>query len=40
VELCKEFLLSMGIDFKEAAGAGRLPFSDESFDIVTKRHGE
>ena len=40
VELCKEVLLPLGIDVKEAyGGCGRLPFDDESFDIVTNRHG-
>ena len=40
VKLCKEVLLPLGIDFKEAEGAGRLPFADESFDMVTNRHGD
>ena len=40
VELCKEVLLPLGIDFKEAYGGGKLPFPDESFDIVTNRHGD
>ena len=40
VELCKEVLLPLGIDFKEAyGGCERLPFDDERFDIVTNRHG-
>ena len=40
VELCKEVLLPMGIDFREAyGGCERLPFDDESFDVVTNRHG-
>lgn len=40
VELCKKVLLPLGIDFKEADGADRLPFSDSSFDIITNRHGD
>ena len=40
VKLCKEVLLPLGIDFKEAEGAGQLPFADESFDMVTNRHGD
>ena len=40
VELCKEVLLPLGIDFKEADGGDRLPFSDGSFDIITNRHGD
>jgi len=39
VKLCKEVLLPLGIDFKEADGEETLPFPDESFDIVTNRHG-
>lgn len=40
VELCKEVLLPLGIDFREADGCGRLPFPDASFDLVTNRHGD
>ena len=40
VKLCKEVLLPLGIDFREADGGGRLPFPDESFDMVTNRHGD
>lgn len=40
VKLCKEVLLPLEIDFKEAEGAGQLPFADESFDMVTNRHGD
>lgn len=40
VALCREKLLPLGIDFKEADGNGTLPFSAESFDIVTCRHGD
>ena len=40
VELCKETLLPLGIDFKQADGSIQLPFADESFDIVLNRHGE
>lgn len=39
-KLCKEVLLPLGIDFREADGGGSLPFSDECFDMVTNRHGE
>ena len=38
-ELCRQTLLPMGIDFKEA-GALQLPFEDGSFDIVINRHGD
>lgn len=40
VELCREVLLPLGIDFKEANGGDRLPFPDGDFDIVTNRHGD
>ena len=40
VKLCKEVLLPLGIDFREAGGCDRLPFSDGSFDIITNRHGD
>lgn len=40
VELCKEKLLSLGIDFKRAGGNERLPFDDRSFDMVINRHGD
>jgi len=39
VKLCRELLIPLGIDFKEADGNGRLPFSDNSFDLVINRHG-
>ncbi|HHU03243.1 MAG TPA: class I SAM-dependent methyltransferase [Christensenellaceae bacterium] len=40
VEFCKDKLLPLGIDFKEADGAGVLLFGDSQFDIVTNRHGD
>ncbi len=40
VEYCKEVLLPLGIDFKEADGADVLPFEDEKFDVITNRHGD
>ncbi len=39
VQLCKETLIPLGIDFKEASADGSLPFADESFDLVLNRHG-
>ena len=39
VELCKEKLLPLGISFCQADGGGKLPFDDNSFDIVINRHG-
>lgn len=40
VELCKETLIPLGIDFKEADGNDVLPFEDEKFHIVINRHGD
>ena len=40
VELCRERLGSLGIDFRQADGNGELPFESESFDIVIDRHGD
>lgn len=40
VELCRETLLLLGIDFKAADGKGVLPFGDASFDMVINRHGD
>lgn len=40
VELCKEKLLPLGIDFREADGGDTLPFSDNEFDLITNRHGD
>ncbi|MBR2812357.1 MAG: class I SAM-dependent methyltransferase, partial [Solobacterium sp.] len=40
VELCKEKLLPLGIDFKECGDASAIPFEDESFDLIINRHGD
>ena len=40
VELCRSVLVPLGIDFREAADVSRLPFGDDSFDIVINRHGD
>lgn len=40
VKYCKEVLLPLGIDFKEADGKYQLPFDYNLFDIVTNRHGD
>lgn len=39
VKYCAEKLLPLGIDFKEADGENDLPFADESFHMITNRHG-
>ena len=40
VQLCKETLLPLGIDFREANASGSLPFESEQFDVVINRHGD
>ena len=40
VALCKETLLPLGVDFREAAAGEVLPFEDERFDLVINRHGD
>ena len=40
VDLCRETLLPLGIDFRAADGKGVLPFKDASFDMVINRHGD
>lgn len=40
VELCKEVLLPMGIDFRECDDASKVPFADGSFDLMINRHGD
>ena len=40
VELCRETLLPLGIDFRAADGKRVLPFDDASFDMVINRHGD
>lgn len=39
VALCREVLLPLGVDFRQADAGGVLPFDDASFDLVLNRHG-
>ncbi len=39
VELCREKLGSLGIDFHEMSDYSKMPFAGSSFDIVINRHG-
>ncbi len=39
INLCKNILLPLGIDFRAANGNGVLPFCDGKFDLVINRHG-
>ena len=40
VRLCSETLLPLGIDFKECNNPTKIPFEDESFDLMINRHGD
>ena len=40
VQLCRETLLPLGIDFRQADGNGPLPYEDGAFDLVIDRHGD
>ena len=40
VELCKETLLPLGINFKECDNPASIPFKGESFDLIINRHGD
>ncbi len=39
VKLCKNRLLTLGIDFKECNNPARIPFDDGTFDLIINRHG-
>lgn len=40
VQLCRNTLLPMGIDFRPADAGKQLPFREKSFDLVIDRHGD
>ncbi|MBR5519088.1 MAG: class I SAM-dependent methyltransferase [Clostridia bacterium] len=40
VELCRQELLPLGIDFRPCSDPARIPFEDESFDVILNRHGD
>lgn len=40
IQLCRERLLPLGIDFHETDGTGSLPFPDNTFQLVINRHGD
>jgi SAM-dependent methyltransferase len=40
VQLCKETLLPLGIDVRQADGNGELPHPESCFDVVIDRHGD
>ena len=39
VELCRQTLTALGIDFREVTDYANMPFADESFDLIINRHG-
>lgn len=39
IQLCRETLLPLGIDFRTGDGNDVLPFGDAEFDLVINRHG-
>lgn len=39
IELCKEKLIPLGVDFRACDDPQNVPFDDESFDIMINRHG-
>ncbi len=40
VQLCRETLLPLGIDFREMKDCSQMPFKDSRFDMVINRHGD
>ena len=40
VQLCSETLLPLGIDFRPCDDPAKIPFPDESFDMILNRHGD
>lgn len=40
VKLCCETLLPLGIDFRPCGDPSKIPFPDESFDMIINRHGD
>ncbi|MGN0596699.1 MAG: class I SAM-dependent methyltransferase [Ruminiclostridium sp.] len=40
VELCRERLVPLGVNFKECANPHKIPFDGNSFDIMINRHGD
>jgi len=39
VRLCRQILTPLGIDFHEMTDYSNMPFKNQTFDIVTNRHG-
>lgn len=39
VTLCRQTLLPLGVDFRQADAGGTLPFESAAFDLILNRHG-
>lgn len=39
VELCREKLLPLGVNFKECCNPADIPYDSETFDMIINRHG-
>lgn len=39
VELCREKLLPLGINFRECCNPADIPYNSETFDMIINRHG-
>ena len=40
VQLCREKLLPLGINFKECNTPSKIPYDNETFDMIINRHGD
>ena len=40
VQLCREKLLPLGINFKECNNPSKIPYENEVFDMIINRHGD
>ncbi len=40
VEYCRKKLLPLGITFRECDNPSKIPFEDETFDLILNRHGK
>lgn len=40
VQLCREKLLPLGINFKECNNPSKIPYENEAFDMIINRHGD
>lgn len=40
IQLCREILLPLGVDFRSGDGKNTLPFGNDEFDIIINRHGD